>query len=111
MIAYIRSGPVWTQQAVIYPTGAHLGDLFGSSIALDGNVALIGAPWDDVGELENAGSAYVFERNGSNWTEQDRLFHPGGLSDDNFGSSVALQNDVAVVGAIDGDIELVLPQP
>lgn len=83
-------------------------DLFGFSIALDGNVALIGAPGDGA----NRGSAYVFVRDeNGQWSEQAKLIPSDGESDnddergfgDSFGWSVALQGNVAIVGSFDSD--------
>jgi hypothetical protein len=74
-------------------------DRFGSSVALDGDTAVIGAYRDNhVGGFD-AGSAYVFVRTGEAWTEQSELTAWDAASDDNFGSSVALDCDTAVIGA------------
>ena len=52
------------------------GDKFGQSVAIDGDTAVIGAPWDDTGSNTSQGSAYVFSRNqgGANsWGEVKKL--------------------------------------
>lgn len=54
-------------------------DGFGSSVAISGNTAVIGASAADIGVNPNQGSAYAFVRNGGSWTLQaklDRLKQP-----------------------------------
>ena len=82
------------------------GDNFGVSIALDGDRLLVGANMDDQA-AGNAGAAYIFYRNqggDDNWGQVAKLLSTGGKSSDNFGISVALDGDYAVVGApgVDG---------
>ena len=71
------------------------------ALSSDGNTAIIGAYFDDVGANGQQGSAYVFTRSGGVWTQQQRLNATGGATNDNFGRSVALSSDgnTAVVGA------------
>lgn len=73
-------------------------DRFGWSVALSGDTALVGAPWDDVGANENQGSAYVFVRSGTTWTQQAKLIASDGVADDLFGNAVAISNETALVG-------------
>ncbi len=76
------------------------GDYFGSSVALSGDTALVGAAGDDVGVNTDQGSAYVFVRSGTTWTQQAQLTASDGAAYDHFGSSVALSGDTALVGAV-----------
>jgi len=71
-------------------------DRFGQSAALQGDLALIGAPAEDT---SSAGSVYVFQRSGSDWVQLQVLTPPNPEFDDQFGASVDLHNGVAVVGA------------
>jgi len=72
-------------------------DQFGYSVALSGDTALIGAQGDDdMGS--SSGSAYVFTRSGSTWTQQAKLTAADGAANDAFGYSVALSGDTALVG-------------
>ena len=94
----------WTQQAKLRGAEVIPGDRFGRSVALSGDRALIGA--DEGGVGGNAGgSAFMFERTGSTWTQRQRLVasdRPAGFADrwdERFGASVALAGDYAVVGA------------
>ncbi|HOD05658.1 MAG TPA: hypothetical protein PKH92_11505, partial [Anaerolineaceae bacterium] len=103
--AYIftRSEGVWSQQAMLTASDRQVGDHFGVSVALSdsGDTALIGAYVDDVGANTNQGSAYVYQRSGTTWTEQAHLTSTDAAAGDYFGRSVALSADgsMALIGA------------
>src|SRR5438876_546171 len=63
---FTRSGSIWSQQQKLIPTGAVDNGAFGYSVALDGNIALIGAYADN----SSIGAAYMFTYNGSIWSQQ-----------------------------------------
>lgn len=95
----IRDGTNWSQQARLLAEDGSAGDNLGCAVALAGDVALVGARFDDTFAGSNAGSAYVFIRNGSNWSQQAKLLAENGAADDMFGYTVALDGDTALVGA------------
>ncbi len=102
--AYIfnRSGSSWTQQAKITASDATTFDYFGASVSINGNYVIIGADGED--DVENAsGSAYIFKRSGSSWTEQTRIKADDADLTDNFGDAVALGNNYSIVGAFNDD--------
>lgn len=74
-------------------------DLFGGSVAVDGDRAVVGARQDEDPNGDRAGSAYVFERSGGTWTESAKLVASDGDGGDHFGLSVAIDADTVVVGA------------
>lgn len=96
---YVRSGNTWTAQARLVADDGASGDLFGEAVALDGDTAVIGAPYDSVGGQSFQGSVYVYVRSGGGWTQQVRLSPPDGRAADGFGFSVALRGDTLVAGA------------
>ncbi|HUS25488.1 MAG TPA: hypothetical protein VM369_11120, partial [Candidatus Binatia bacterium] len=96
---FTRSGAVWTLQQRLRAADAAASDQFGISVALSGDTALVGANTDDTASGTDAGSAYVFTRSGSVWSQQQQLLASDGLPNDGFGSSVALSGDTALVGA------------
>ncbi|RLS33683.1 MAG: hypothetical protein DWH80_00040 [Planctomycetota bacterium] len=100
---YTRSGGVWTQQQQVTATGGTGFDHFGASVALssDGNTAIVGASWDDVGGNMEQGSATIFTRSSGVWTQQQQVTATGGAANDFFGFSVALNSagNTAIVGA------------
>ena len=66
---FVRSGTIWTQQAKLIAGDGRVFDKFGYSVALSADTALVGSPFDDVASGNNAGSAYVFVRSGTVWTQ------------------------------------------
>ena len=95
--AYVfrRSGASWAQQAELTATGAATDDEFGTSVALSGSTAVVGAPFGNSG----TGAAYVFRRSGAGWAQQAELTAADGAGGDFFGYSVALSRSTVLVGA------------
>jgi len=102
---YQRTGKKWTPGAALQPSIPVAGDGFGRSVALSANddTAVVGAPFVD-GVLSDTGSAYVFTRSGSTWTQQAVLTRTLASSTQyEFGGAVAvLGSDDVVVGAFNG---------
>ncbi len=76
-------------------------DLFGWSVAIDGDITIVGAPRQDYNGF-NSGLAYVFERQtDGSWFEAAILdpSNGGGSDSEWYGFSVAVSADTAVVGA------------
>jgi hypothetical protein len=72
------------------------GDDFGFSVAIYGDTAVVGAPFDD------NGSAYIFQRNQGGtdqWGQVKKLIASDGEFLDQFGISVAVNGDTVIVGA------------
>jgi hypothetical protein len=96
-----RIGAEWTEQAKLTSSDGAQDDLFGSSIGAEGSLAVVGAPFADLGGGPQ-GAAYVFVRTDAGWAEHKKLVAPDGASDgligDLFGS-VALEGDTALIGA------------
>ena len=113
---FVRSGAMWSQQAYLKASNAAPSDSFGVSVALDGDTIVVGAHSEDGngtgGPSDNsasdAGAAYVFVRSGATWTEQAYLKASNAQAFDNFGVSLAVDEDAAggptvVVGAFQED--------
>ncbi len=98
--AYIftRSGSTWTEQAKLLAIDGQAGDEFGYSVSIDGDYAIVGARNEDYNG-EDSGSAYIFTRSGSTWTHQAKLTAINGEADDEFGCSVSINGEWAIVGA------------
>jgi len=77
-------------------------DWFGASVAIDSDVMVIGAYGDD-DNGSNAGSAYVYRYDGSQWIEEAKLLASDGYDSDWFGESVSISGDVIVIGARNDD--------
>ncbi len=93
----------WLFVRRLVATGGGVSDHFGWSVSLSGDIIVVGAPQeDDAGT--SSGAAYVFDRNvagggGSMWGQVKKLLPPDGAAGDQFGVSVVVDGDVAVVGA------------
>jgi hypothetical protein len=94
---YVRSGTNWTKQAYLKASDSSSYFFFGSAVAIDGDTVVVGAP-----SAFPSGSAYVFVRSGTNWTQQ-QLLKPsnegGNFGGANFGGAVSLSGNTVVIGA------------
>ena len=94
---FIRNGTAWTQQAYIKAASPPPAsdDNFGWSLALLGNTLGVGVPGQD----SNTGAGYLFARNAGNWSQLAffKASNPG--TNDVFGWSLALTDDLLAVGA------------
>jgi len=99
---FVRSGNVWTQQQKLIASDESGGDKFGVTVALFEETAVVGAFHDD-DNGPDSGSAYVFVRNGTAWSEQAKLTASDGFDDDQFGGAVAIHEDTVLVGASTDD--------
>lgn len=95
---YVRSGTSWNEQQKLTSADLAAGDLFGASVAIDGDRALLGAPLDD-DDGTSSGAGYLFERSGTSWTEVAKLRTADAAAGDRLGSSVALDGDVLAASA------------
>jgi len=91
-------GSSWVEEAKLTASDAASLDEFGHSVSVSGDVAVVGAYQDDDAGL-NSGSAYVFRWDGGTWVEEAKLIALDGDVHDNFGYSVSVSGDVAVIGA------------
>jgi len=78
-------------------SGNEYGD-FGVSVSISGDYVIVGDALDD-DNGKDAGSAYIFRREGSIWIEEQKLKASDGDEDDRFGISVSISGDYAIVGA------------
>lgn len=91
----------WVETKLTASDGAS-GDVFGRSVAIDGNLAIVGASLDDDNGSQS-GSVYVFEHDGNgNWIET-KLTSSDGDTEDYFGESVSIDGNRAIVGARQDD--------
>jgi len=98
--AFDHDGQQWNRTGPLRPSAGvtEAGDLFGEAVAIDGNTIVVGAPGDDENGSD-AGAAYVFGRDGGNWTRIQRLSPADADAGDSFGQDVAVGSDLVAVGA------------
>ncbi|HEY3386836.1 MAG TPA: hypothetical protein VGK46_10020 [Saprospiraceae bacterium] len=85
-------------------SGAKQGDQFGQSVAISGDYAIVGAPYDDASAMD-AGSATIYSYNATteSWEDQGKVFNPSAVASDQFGWSVSISGDYAIVGSFADD--------
>ena len=89
---------IWIEEAKLTASDAWHNDQFGLSVSLSGDTALVGAHSDDDAGADS-GSAYAFVRTGTVWGQQAKLAASGAAPNDQFGLSVSLSGDTALVGS------------
>lgn len=107
---FVRDGTQWSQQAYLKSSNSGPGDSFGWSVALLGDALVVGAP-DEASHatgvngnqgdnsVPEAGAAYLFVRNGTNWTQEAYLKASNPDENDHFGVAVAVLDNLVLVGA------------
>lgn len=100
VLVFSRIGPDWAQTAELTATSSFSVRWFGAAVAVDGDTILVGAPGTMVHGLNIPGAAYVFVRTGETWTQEAELIAANAEPVDQFGASVALSGNVALVGSI-----------
>ena len=95
---FVRAGAIWTQQAMLTAADGAANDWFGVSVAISGDTAVAGAQFDDDGG-SNTGSAYVFLRSGTVWSQQAKLTAGDAATADLFGHHADIQGDTLLAGA------------
>ena len=103
--AYVfkRTDTNWIQQAKLTASDGADSDIFGFSVSIDGDYAVVGAPYDDDAHGEDSGSAYIFARSGTTWSQQVKILSSDNAADDQFGYCVSINGDYAVIGAPKND--------
>ena len=94
----ITMDPLFSQQQKLTASDGAAFDLFGRSVAISGDTAVVGAFQDDDAG-NNSGAAYVFVRSGNTWTQQQKLTAFDAAANDLFGWSAAISGDTIVVGS------------
>ena len=94
---FVNNEGNWTQQAKLLSSDGQAFDEFGLSVAVYGDYAIVGAPHN--ASTSTGGAAYIFRREGTTWVQQARLTPGDTASHDDFGVSVDIHGNLAVVGS------------
>jgi len=94
-------GSLWSEEQILLASDGERRDRFGWSVSIDGNVAVVGSPLDDTGELFDTGSASVYRYNPDteSWDEETKLIPSDANHNWSAGADVALSGDLIVVNA------------
>jgi hypothetical protein len=95
--AYVfrRDGNIWTQEAKLLASDGHFEDVLGWSVSISGDYAIVGAPQ----HIYGSGAAYIYKREGTTWTEEQKLTAFDGALGHSFGNAVSMSGDYCIVGA------------
>jgi hypothetical protein len=94
-------GTVWSEQAKLTASDGFDHDHFGTAVALSGTSHGTGHQQALVGAYENGlgGAAYIFDFDGASWNQEAKLTALDTADGDDFGWTVWLSGDLALVGA------------
>jgi hypothetical protein len=98
---YRFTGSGWAEEAKLGASDPTAGGYFGCSVAIDGDIVLVAKDRDHNAPI-CSGAAYVFRFDGARWFEESKLVPADRSSCDNFGSSVSVSGELALVGAARG---------
>ncbi len=107
---FVRQGTNWNQQAYLKASNTTADQNFGYSVGVSGDTIVVGAAGEssnsegvngkqDDKSAENAGAAYIFVRQGTNWSQQAYLKPSHTEAHASFGDAVAISGDTVVAGA------------
>ena len=99
---FVRDGAVWSEQTKIFASDGVPDNMFGNAVSIQGDYIIVGMSRDD-DEGEDAGSAYVFVRDGASWSRQAKLVAGDATAGDEFGHAVAIDGVYALVGVPGND--------
>jgi hypothetical protein len=94
---FIHNGSGWTEQQKLKARDAAESQQLGYCVAISGDTIVASAPGEIVG-MHTYGAAYIFERNGTNWSEQKKIIDRDTARTDGFALRVAIDGDTIVLG-------------
>ncbi|WP_386070547.1 Ig-like domain repeat protein [Tahibacter sp. UC22_41] len=99
-LAYaVGAAEVWIEGQKLTPPDGNNGGYFGVSSVVRGDVALVGSEYATVNGAARRGAVYVFHRVNGSWTQVQKLLASDGAMDYNFGTSIAIEGNTALIGA------------
>lgn len=102
--SFVRSGSTFVAEGTLEASDGLAMEQFGASVALLGDMALIGAPYHTHANQNGGhGSAYLFMRSNGTWAEQEELRAFDYQNNDFFGSAVTLSGARALIGSPNDD--------
>jgi len=94
---FVRNEGTWTEQQKLLNSNGQVNDLFGLSVSISGDTVVVSAEGEDDGGSQ-AGAAFIYVRNGTTWTEQQKLLPSDKKTNTYFGRPVAISGDTVVIG-------------
>ncbi len=97
--AFRHDGEAWVSDGVLSDSVPAMFNSFGTSVSVNDNWAIVGAPGADISGINGAGAADIFQRTASGWEHQYRVIASDPSANDGFGSQVAIDGPLALVTA------------
>ena len=93
--AYVlrRDGDKWVEVQALRPGDLGPHDHFGSSVAINGDYIVVGAPWQDM----LRGVTYIYKRDGDGWSEHGKLTAGDARPDDRFGQDLVFESGALTI--------------
>ncbi|MES2777477.1 MAG: FG-GAP repeat protein [Bacteroidota bacterium] len=101
---YKYENGAWTFMQKLVANDGGAGDSFGGGLLIDGNLIMVGAYNDDIGENIDQGSVYVFKLENGVWIQKQKFTGSNATTGDAFGGGMSVQNGMAVICAYRDDI-------
>ncbi|HTE05909.1 MAG TPA: FG-GAP repeat protein, partial [Planctomycetota bacterium] len=96
---YQFGGAVFAEEVKLVPSNGLAGDAFGTTVDIDGGVAVVGAPRDDVGLLVDSGSVWLYRKGSDSWSGE-AVWAPADISASaQYGAALAMDSGLVLVGA------------
>jgi hypothetical protein len=99
------NGSSWVQEQKVTASDKQANDWMGWAVAVDGDTALISSHHAYATPLVSPGYGYIFQHVGGTWVEQQKLVSSDGVPGDTLAFHLALDGDIAVMGAWRDDAE------
>ncbi len=97
---YTYNGSIWVLQSQIAPAAGLPNDHFGSSVSIDNDWMVVGAPDDEYGAINASGSVYFFHYDGNSWMQQQKFYFAfPNVNNSRFGTTVSISGNNAIVGS------------
>jgi len=87
-----------TEVAKLQPPFAVASDQAGTSVAIDGDLMIVGAPYNDEMGVD-AGAVAIYQWTGYDWAYAGGTVSPSPIDNEHFGESVAINGNVVAIGA------------
>jgi hypothetical protein len=99
LYVFVRSGTTWSHQATLTALMPAPRVFFGTSFAIQGDTLLVGdASWKV--DQRVPGAVHAYQRTGSSWAHTQTVVVPGGMQNESFGCSIALDGNTALAGSL-----------
>lgn len=97
------NGTNWVENTQLLAPDGDASDRFGSSVALSGDLLVVGSPSDELGAINNVGSVYVYRKVGGNWTFEQKIISSLALPSIQFGWDVQTDGTTILASTVEDD--------